>query len=213
MSRFYTQAAQAHSPEQVQGCLGRCFGTPPAYIRGAYRGGLRGVHLKPPETKLSFRVCMGRGLWHRYGEGGMEGEGSLGSAISRGGSRRMASGGISREGVCLSVCFWLPEELPPPPQVSLRQPSGPSSLQLLPTSPRQKGWRGLGWDLLGRWGWELWGETDTLEASSHPEQDSRSQAFCTSTSAQGRTHASVTGVTAPSHGAAAWLGKGWVRGL
>lgn len=45
----------------------------------------------------------------------------------------------------------------------------------------------------------------TLEASPHPGQDRSS---FTQAHPQACTHASMTGVTAPSHGAAAWLGKG-----
>lgn len=48
------------------------------------------------------------------------------------------------------------------------------------------------------------------QASSHPGPD---RSPSTQADPQARTHASVTGVTPPSHGVAAWLGKGsQVRG-
>lgn len=91
----------------------------------------------------------------------------------------MVSGEISREDICISVCFWLPEEISTLPLVSLlHSPVLPFQLPhpcLSLSSFRQRGCLGLDFRPTGPLSLGTVGEglplADTLEASSHPEQD------------------------------------------
>lgn len=132
---------------------------------------------------------------------------------------RQQEGGFRRrlQGGCSPVCLLLaPREISAPHPGSLLFTPGLPAQRPLPRSPLPSRRQRTAPRFATCWapGLELWGQTDTLEASSHPDQGARPQAFFgTSTPTQGRAHTSVAGVTTPGHGAAAWLGKGsWGRG-
>lgn len=127
----------------------------------------------------------------------------------------MASGEIIQRG-CLHICLlWLPEESPTPPQVSLLpSPWFPSQL-LHPcsslSSSRKREDAGLGFRAC--WAPEAGnrGEASPWQTPSPPPLTRSKTPGHRSPSARtihtARTLASVTGVTIPSHGVAAWLGK------
>lgn len=112
----------------------------------------------PPRLKSwCSRISGEKGVWYRCEEGPLgPGQGrsrlslgrqELGAAFPSGGSRRVSSGEIFREGIWISVCFWLPEESPPQSQVSLLHSPGFPSQLLYPhsslSSLRKRGRLGL----------------------------------------------------------------------
>lgn len=153
---------------------------------------------KPPRI-LRGKLCgtgMGGTPKRRQGEEGLPGSSISGEAAG-GWLLEKSAGSL----FAYQFAFGFQRNRHPHPGLPAPPPALTSQRLLLCSPPpnlRQKGWS---------LGWELWGRQTP---SKHPPSGAGCQVtglVCTSTSTQGRTHTSVTGVTAPSHGAAA----GWVR--